>query len=186
MTMSTGPDHLRAATKKMRVASVAFPVRAAVRWGAGGDGLASQLAGMLILLWLVAGASTVTASAAASAPLPRSSTFLTTVKGKSFLNGNWVLILNTGPPRQYVISAEKAGAAGVVLDPSRGGAIGPFTVSGNTIVFGYEVGSFCKTGTASGKYSWSLSGKTLTLKKLEDSCANRAAVLGGARFTRIE
>ncbi len=102
------------------------------------------------------------APAAASAPL--SGVFGTTIRGATpaVLNASWVVSLL--PNGAYSIDRNHHAVV-----------IGRDTRTAATIVFGHEYGPFaCKS---SGKYKWSLSGKKLTLKVVQDSCAGRRTVL---------
>jgi len=104
----------------------------------------------------------VAAPAAASAPL--SGVFGTTIRGATpaALNAGWTV--NLVPNGAYSIDRNHHAVV-----------IGRDTRSAATIVFGHEYGPFaCKS---SGKYRWSLSGKKLTLKLVQDSCAGRRTVL---------
>jgi hypothetical protein len=102
------------------------------------------------------------APAVASAPL--SGVFGTTIRGATpaVLNASWTVNLLTNGA--YSIDRNHHAVV-----------IGRDTRSAATIVFGHEYGPFaCKS---SGKYRWSLSGKKLTLKVVQDSCAGRRTVL---------
>jgi hypothetical protein len=102
------------------------------------------------------------APAAASAPL--SGVFGTTIRGATpaALNASW--IVNLLPNGAYSIDRNHHAVV-----------IGRGTRTAATIVFGHEYGPFaCKS---TGKYRWSLSGKRLTLKVVQDSCAGRRTVL---------
>jgi hypothetical protein len=57
-------------------------------------------------------------------------------------------------------------------------------ISGNTMTFKKEVGPAACTGSqAVGRYIWSLTGKSLTFRRVHDTCLGRRTVLAG-RLTR--
>jgi hypothetical protein len=119
-------------------------------------------------MWLRMIASTavvllaVAAPAAASAPL--SGVFGTTIRGATpaALNAGWTV--NLLPNGAYSIDRNNHAVV-----------IGRDTMLAATIVFGHEYGPFACKNT--GKYRWALSGKKLTLKVVQDSCAGRRTVL---------
>jgi hypothetical protein len=102
------------------------------------------------------------APAVASAPL--SGVFGTTIRGATpaVLNASWTV--NLLPNGAYSIDRNHHAVV-----------IGRDTRSAATIVFAHEYGPFACKNT--GKYRWSLSGKKLTLKVVQDSCAGRRIVL---------
>ncbi len=102
------------------------------------------------------------APAVASAPL--SGVFGTTIRGATpaVLNASWTV--NLLPNGAYSIDRNHHAVV-----------IGRDTRSAATIVFAHEYGPFACKNT--GKYRWSLSGKKLTLKVVQDSCAGRRTVL---------
>jgi hypothetical protein len=102
------------------------------------------------------------APAVASAPL--SGAFGTTIRGATpaALNASWTVIFL--PNGAYQIDRNHLAVV-----------IGQGTGSAATLVFTHEHGPFaCKS---TGKYRWSLSGKKLTLKVVQDTCAGRRVVL---------
>jgi hypothetical protein len=77
------------------------------------------------------------------------------------LKGTWTI--NFVKPGSYNVSG-----------PFPGTVHGKDTISGSTLTLNHESGgSDCK---GPGKYKFKLSGKTLTLTKISDSCASRATV----------
>jgi hypothetical protein len=102
------------------------------------------------------------APAVASAPL--SGVFGTTNRGATpaVLNASWTV--NLLPNGAYSIDRNHHAVV-----------IGRDTRSAATRVFAHEYGPFACKNT--GKYRWSLSGKKLTLKVVQDSCAGRRTVL---------
>lgn len=102
------------------------------------------------------------APAAASAPL--SGAFGTTIGGATptALNATWAVIFL--PNGAYQIDRNHLAVV-----------IGQGTRSAATLVFTHEHGPFaCKS---TGKYRWSLNGKKLRLKVVQDTCAGRRVVL---------
>jgi hypothetical protein len=102
------------------------------------------------------------APAAAAAPL--SGVFGTTIRGATpaALNASWTV--NLLPNGAYSIDRDHHAVV-----------IGRGTRTPATIVFAHEYGPFaCKS---TGKYRWSLSGKKLALRVVQDSCAGRRTVL---------
>ncbi len=108
-------------------------------------------------------------SASASAQTTLSGTYVGKVVGKkpASLNGTWALLINERG--DYAI---QKGGLGTV-------ALGHAKVAGNRITFQKETGTrACKGKQASGRYTWSLKGSTLTFKRLYDLCLGRRTVLG--------
>jgi hypothetical protein len=115
--------------------------------------------------------------AAASSSTPFGGLFQTTIKGKSAqLNGKWLL------------SFAPNGAYAVAKEPSTHLLIGgSATISGHTLVFVDKTGPLHCTGTqARASYTWSLSGTTLRLAAVKETCSGRAAVLGSAAFVKLK
>lgn len=86
----------------------------------------------------------------------------------------------------WLISFAGTGAYAVAKEPSSTLLIGgSSSVSGHTLTMTDQTGPLaCKGGQARATYSWSLSGKKLTLKAVKDACAGRSLILAGA-FTKV-
>ena len=100
-----------------------------------------------------------------------------TIKGSAAqLNGTWL------------ISFAPTGAYVVVKAPNTKTMLigGSSSTSGATVTMTDKSGPAACTGnTATAKYKWSLSGKTLKLTKVKDACAPRAVILATAPFTKV-
>ena len=77
------------------------------------------------------------------------------------------------------------GEANLILQVTKGGDMvfaedlaAVKTVGANRV----QVSGIC--GTKVGTYAWSVTGATLTFKKVKDRCARTAAILTGGRWTR--
>jgi hypothetical protein len=63
---------------------------------------------------------------------------------------------------------------------------GSSTSSGHKVVLVDKTGPLSCTGaSATGKYSWNKSGKTLKLTKVHDPCGGRPLVLAGTSWTKV-
>jgi hypothetical protein len=63
---------------------------------------------------------------------------------------------------------------------------GKVKIKGSRLTFHEVVGPIaCKGAQATGVYSFSLSGKTLKLKRVRDSCQGRILVLTSRAFTKV-
>ncbi len=63
---------------------------------------------------------------------------------------------------------------------------GRYAVKEDQLEFTDEEGPLaCQNGQATGSYGWSLDGKTLTLRLVDDGCEGRKAVLATQSFTKL-
>ena len=119
----------------------------------------------------------VCAGAALAATSPLAGVYQTVIKGQkgqsAVLNGTWL------------ISFAPSGAYAVVKEPSTTTLLigGSSSATGNTIVFHDKVGPLACT--VSGRYSWSLRGKTMKLTKAKDTCAGRVLVLSSTAWAKV-
>ncbi len=115
------------------------------------------------------------AAAAVSSPL--AGVYATMIKGEkgqaAVLNGTWL------------ISFAPNGAYAVVREPKTSTPLigGSSSVAGKTIVFHDKAGPLACA--SNGKYSWSLSGKTMKLARVKDTCSGRVLVLSSAAYTKV-
>jgi hypothetical protein len=130
------------------------------------------------LLALAATAALVSASVALAAG-SLTGIFTTSVKGKTpaNLNGDWAIqIMKSG---EYEIQ-KRVGNGGQLL------VTGHAKIAGTQITFQKETGpAACKGSESTGRYGWSLKGKTLTFTRYADKCIGRRTILGG-KFTRVK
>jgi hypothetical protein len=111
---------------------------------------------------------------AASAATPPAGTFSTTISGQmnAQLNGRWQLRLLAGS--RYAVLRN-----GVAVVRGAG------TRTARRLTFKDTAGpAACRGGDATGVYSWKLSGKSLTLTAVSDSCTGRRAVLTSHALVR--
>jgi hypothetical protein len=87
------------------------------------------------------------------------------------LDGTWTIDLSSRTSGKLNLTWN-GGAAG-------GGA---YAISGSTITFTPKKNGACAT---KGKYTFKLTGKTLTFTKISDTCAKRSDVLGARRWTKV-
>ena len=122
-------------------------------------------------------AAALLAASATAASSPLAGVFQVTIKGKiTALNGTWL------------VSIAPNGAYAIVKEPSTKTVLigGTSTVSGTKITFHDKTGPLaCAGASAVGKYSWSLSGKTLKLTKVADACGGRALVLTSSTLAKV-
>ena len=113
----------------------------------------------------------------AQAKSPLSGVYQVTIKGSAAqLNGTWR------------ISFAPNGAYVVVKAPNTKTMLigGSSSTSGATVKMTDKTGPAACTGnTATAKYKWSLSGKSLKLTKVKDACAPRAVILATAPLTKV-
>jgi hypothetical protein len=129
----------------------------------------------LVVLALTIGALSITSIATATTS-PIAGNFRVTLKGSiSVLNGVW--LLNVAANGGYKIVKEPTTSQVLISGIS--------TVSGHSLTFTDMGGPLaCKGSQASGTYSFTLSGKKLTLKIVKDKCAGRAYVLAASHLTK--
>jgi hypothetical protein len=113
----------------------------------------------------------------AQAKSPLYGVYQVTIKGSAAqLNGTWL------------ISFAPNGAYAVVKEPNTTTALigGSSSTSGGTVTMTDKAGPAACTGkTATARYRWSLSGRTLRLTKVKDACAGRSVILGTSSFTKV-
>ena len=72
---------------------------------------------------------------------------------------------------------------------ARNGAVvvkGTVAISGNRVTFHDVSGPFaCRGAQATGAYTWRVSGTTLALQRIHDTCAGRSRILAGM-FKRVQ
>ncbi len=128
----------------------------------------------LILCGLVGALLT---AGAATAATPLAGVFQVKIKGSvPALNGTWL------------VSFAPNGAYTIVKEPSTKTLLigGSSTASGGKVTFVDKQGPLACTGkTATGMYSWKLSGKRLKLTKVADACSGRALVLTSHSLTKV-
>lgn len=114
---------------------------------------------------------------AAQAKSPLAGTYQVTIKGSAAqLNGTWQ------------ISFAPSGAYVVVKAPNTKATLigGSSSTSGATLTMTDKAGPAACTGkTATARYKWSLSGKSLKLTKVKDACAPRAVILATSPLTKV-
>jgi hypothetical protein len=96
--------------------------------------------------------------------------------GVAQLNGTWLL------------SFAPNGAYAVVKEPNANTLLigGTSSTRGSTLTMTDKTGPAACTGTtATARYKWSLSGKTLKLTKIKDTCGGRAVILGTSALTKV-
>jgi hypothetical protein len=127
----------------------------------------------IVLLWAALAAALATAAFAGTNVNGVYATTLTGLK-PAVLNAHWVLTL--AQSRTFSIARNKATVVG-----------GKIKVAGSKLTFQDVVGPLaCQGNQAVGVYSYTLSGKTLKLKKVKDSCAGRILVLTSSSFTQVK
>ena len=130
------------------------------------------------LLALAATAALVGASVALAAG-SLTGIFTTSVKGKTpaNLNGDWAIQIKSSG--EYEIQ-KRVGNGGQLL------VTGHAKIAGAQITFQKETGpAACKGSESTGRYGWSLKGKTLIFTRYADKCVGRRTILGG-KFTRVK
>ena len=123
---------------------------------------------------LVAAVLAVLAGAASAGTPNVNGVYETKISGKSpaILNGTW--LLSIAQSRAFAVARNGTTVIG-----------GKVTIAGSRITFHDVAGPMaCKSSQATGVYTWTLSGKTLKLKKVSDSCVGRATVLSST-FTWV-
>jgi hypothetical protein len=113
----------------------------------------------------------------AQAKSPLYGVYQVTIKGSAAqLNGTWQ------------ISFAPNGAYVVVKAPNTKTMLigGSSSTSGATVKMTDKSGPAACTGnTATARYKWSVSGKSLKLTKVKDACAPRAVILATAPLTKV-
>ncbi len=120
----------------------------------------------------------LSAVAVASAkPSPLTGVYETKIKsGNAQLVGTWQISF-TGAG-SYVVSKEPETKVLLIGGNS--------SISGNALTLVDKTGPISCTGAkATGKYTWSLSGKTLKFTKVEDNCSGRPEVLTTSSWSKI-
>jgi hypothetical protein len=103
--------------------------------------------------------------------------FATKITGKGAktehgqLDGTWTIDL----------SSPTSGTVNLTWNGGKAGG-GTYAISGSTITFTPKKNGGCKT---KGKYTFKLTGKTLTFTKISDTCTQRSDVLAGRRWTKV-
>ncbi len=87
------------------------------------------------------------------------------------LDGTWTIDL----------ANSTSGRTGLTWNGQKSGG-GKYVISGNTITLTPKKNGQCKT---KGKYTFNLSGNTLTFTVLKDTCADRRDVLTYGRWTKV-
>ncbi len=121
----------------------------------------------------LAAAALAAAAASALAATSISGTYTTTISGAkpAALNGNWTIVFAKG---RYEVAK---GAQPVV--------IGTDSISGHTLTLHDMVGpAKCAAPNATGTYTFTQSGSTLTLKVAHDGCAPRRTILASHPLRR--
>ena len=115
--------------------------------------------------------------ASAGKATPLEGTYGTVIKSpNAALNGTWLI--------EFVAD----GTYVVVKQPKAKTFLigGSSTVSGNKVTLVDKVGPLrCTGSSATGTYSWKLTGKTLKFTKVEDSCGGRPLVFSSASWTKL-
>jgi hypothetical protein len=126
----------------------------------------------IVLLCVVLAAALATA---ASAGRNVNGVYETKLSGlsPSLLNADWLLSIAQG--RAFAIARNGKVVVG-----------GKVKIKGSRLTFHDVVGPIaCKGAQATGVYSFSLSGKTLRLKRVRDTCQGRILVLTSRPFTKV-
>ncbi len=130
---------------------------------------------LTLLLFLCALTSVGAASAGKTTPLR--GIYGTAIKSpNAALNGTW--LINFVADGTYVVVKEPKAKALLIGGSS--------TVSGNKVTLVDKVGPLrCTGSSATGTYSWKLTGKTLKFTRVKDTCAGRPLVFASSSWTKI-
>jgi hypothetical protein len=129
-----------------------------------------RLATLVAVLLAVTGASVALAAGGLGK-------FETKITGKGAktehgsLDGTWTIDLSSPTSGKVKLTWKGQKAGG-----------GTYVISGSTITLTPRKNGECKT---KGKYTFKLTGKTLTFTKISDTCTQRSDVLAARRWTKI-
>ena len=131
------------------------------------------LAALVALVALVACLAVASAQAASS---PIAGVYQLKITKTPGLAGTWQISFS--PTGAYAVS--RAPKTKTIL------IAGASSTSGHRLFLTDKTGpGSCVGAAAKGTYTWSLSGKSLKLTKVKDTCSGRPDVLGGGTWTKI-
>ena len=126
-----------------------------------------------VLLWTTA-LAVLTSPAVASTPSVNG-VYDTKISGQAVraLNGDW--LVSIAQSRAFAVARNGTTVIG-----------GKLKVSGSTLTFQDVLGPYaCQGAQAIGSYRYTLTGKTLRLRRLKDSCPGRVVILTSHSLTKV-